>query len=299
MSSDKADSSVSSGAGALFVVATPIGNLQDLSPRAAAVLRDAQILLAEDTRHTQQLLYASSIARNGGIESLHEHNERSRVEDLVARLGSGARMALVSDAGTPLLSDPGAVLVAAAARAGIEVIAIPGPCAPIAALSISGLSAERFAFEGFLPARAAARRRSLAALVAEVRTLIFLEAPHRLAECLEDLEQAFGGAREAVIAREITKKFETVYRGTLAQLRARLAVDTDMARGEIVLLVAGAAPVADDPAQTANAGAVLRALLSELPVSQAVRLAARITGRGRNDLYARALEINATADKDA
>lgn len=299
MSADKADSSVSSGAGALFVVATPIGNLQDLSPRAAAVLRDAQVLLAEDTRHTQQLLYASGIARSGGIESLHEHNERSRVDDIVARLVRGARMALVSDAGTPLLSDPGAVLVAAAARAGIEIIAVPGPCAAIAALSISGLSAERFAFEGFLPAREAARRRALAPLASELRTLIFLEAPHRLAECLENLEQAFGSTRPAVIAREITKKFETVYRGTLAQLRERLAVDPDMARGEIVLLVAGAVPVADDPSETASADAVLRALLGELPVSQAVRLAARITGRGRNELYARALVLNTAADEGA
>jgi 16S rRNA (cytidine1402-2'-O)-methyltransferase len=277
-------------AGTLFVVATPIGNLGDLSPRAASVLRDAGVLLAEDTRHTQQLLNACGIIRApGSVESLHEYNERGRAASLVERLKSGATMALVSDAGTPLMSDPGATLVREAAQAGISIVAVPGACAAVAALSIAAIPAGRFAFEGFLPARPAARRRVIEALAAETRTLVFYEAPHRLAECLADLATGFGAAREAAIAREISKKFETVYRGTLATLAGRAAVDADMTRGEIVIVVQGAAPRDDAEAGLAAAQDVLQVLLEELPVSQAAKLAARITGRGRNELYELAL----------
>jgi 16S rRNA (cytidine1402-2'-O)-methyltransferase len=255
------------------------------------VLRDADVLLAEDTRHTQQLLHACAIGRDGGLESLHEHNERERVAGLVERLLRGTDIALVSDAGTPLVSDPGALLVSAAASAGVPIVAVPGPCAAIAALSIAALPAERFAFEGFLPAKASARRRRLAALAAETRTLVFYEAPHRLHESLDDLAAAFGGERSAVVAREITKKFETVYRGTLASLAQRAAQDADMSRGEIVIVVHGGAVQELDDEGAAAAESVLRALLEDLPVSQAAKIAARITGRGRSELYERALAI--------
>jgi len=289
---DAADSIGTPPRGTLFVVATPIGNLQDLSPRAAAVLREAGVLLAEDTRHTQQLLAACGIVRAGGrIESLHEHNERERVERLLERLGRGEQMALVSDAGTPLVSDPGAQLVARAARAGIDVVAVPGPCAAIAALSIAGLPAERFAFEGFLPAKPAARGRALEALAPETRTLVFYEAPHRIAASLADMAHALGGAREAAVAREITKKFETVYRGTLAELAQRAASEPDWSRGEIVIVVRGCDEQASRAAQAAAAQATLRVLLEELPVSQAAKLAARLTGRSRGELYELALAI--------
>jgi 16S rRNA (cytidine1402-2'-O)-methyltransferase len=276
--------------GTLFLVATPIGNLGDLAPRAREVLRDAGLLLAEDTRHTAQLLHACGIQRPAGtLESLHEHNERSRVPAVVQRLQAGATVALASDAGTPLVSDPGAALVSAAVTAGIEVVAVPGPCAAIAALTLAALPAASFAFEGFLPPRAAARREKLQDLVGESRTLVFYEAPHRLRESLEDLAGAFGVERPAAVARELTKKFETVYRGTLGSLAQQAARDADMSRGEIVLVVQGAArrAAADD----ADADRVLRVLLDELPVSQAARIAAQLTGRPRKDLYERALRL--------
>lgn len=293
MTRDAVDSIGCPPAGALFVVATPIGNLRDLTPRAAEALRDAEVLLAEDTRHTQQLLNACGIARAaGGVESLHEHNERERTATLVERMQRGARMALVSDAGTPLMSDPGCVLVAAAARAGINVVAVPGPCAAIAALSVAGLPTDRFAFEGFLPAKAAARRRALSALAAESRTLVFYEAPHRVQDCLADLAAVFGDGRAVVMARELTKKFETTYRGTAAELAARAAQDADMSRGEIVIVVQGAQASAETEKDSAAAQSVLRVLLEELPVSQAAKLAARITGAGRNELYELALALS-------
>jgi 16S rRNA (cytidine1402-2'-O)-methyltransferase len=286
------DSTGRKPAGALFVVATPIGNLQDLSPRAVACLRDADLLLAEDTRHTRTLLEACGIARPAGsLESLHEHNERERVPALLARLQSGARIALVTDAGPPLMSDPGSLLVGAAARAGVEVVAIPGPCAVIAALSIAGLATDRFVFEGFLPARSSARREALGTLARETRTLVFYEAPHRLEATLQDLATVFGAEREAAVAREITKRFEHVYRGTLAALASQCASDANMTRGEIVLVVAGAPRREDEDADALAAAGTLRVLLQELPVSQAARIAAQLTGRSRKELYERALAL--------
>ncbi len=290
MANEPDDSIVRPRAGVLFLVATPIGNLADLSPRARDTLRDADWLLAEDTRHTSQLLSACGIVRPPGTtESLHEHNELARVSRVIERLRSGDRVALVSDAGTPLVSDPGAPLVRAAAEVGIEIVAVPGPCAAIAALCLSGLPAERFAFEGFLPAKSSARVKALQELLTEQRTLVFYEAPHRLQDSLADLVQVFGADRQAAIAREITKKFESTYRGTLGALGQRAAEDPDMSRGEIVLVVHGAGPPAT--AGDIEVDGLLRVLLAELPVSQAAKIAARISGRPRKDLYDRALAL--------
>lgn len=279
-----ADSRVRSGAGTLSLVATPLGNLADLSARALEVLRNADLLLAEDTRRSAQLLHACGIERR--LESLHEHNERGRIPGVLARLAAGEHVALVSDAGTPLVSDPGAALVAAAIEAGLCVTAVPGPCAAVVALTLSGLPAERFCFEGFLPAKPAARRARLEELRHEPRTLVFYEAPHRIAETLADLAAAFGAERRAGLARELTKRFETVYRDTLAGLSQRERDDSDVARGEITLVVAGCGAAPDAEARAdAEAVRILDALLEELPVSRAARLAARLTGRARKPLY--------------
>jgi 16S rRNA (cytidine1402-2'-O)-methyltransferase len=296
VTAESEDSTGAGRGGTLFVVATPIGNLQDLAPRAAACLRAADLVLAEDTRHTRKLLDAAGIARSPqSLESLHEHNEHARTPQVLARLAAGASVALVSDAGTPLMSDPGALLVAAAARAGHEVVAVPGPCAAVAALSIAGLPTDRFVFEGFLPAKPTARRSALQALAAETRTLVFYEAPHRITATLADLAQAFGPDRAASVARELTKRYETVYRGTLGELAERGRTDADLARGELVIVVAGVA--ATDAAGAADsareAERVLAVLLAELPVSQAARLAAQLTGARRGELYERALALQA------
>jgi 16S rRNA (cytidine1402-2'-O)-methyltransferase len=222
---------------------------------------------------------------------LHEHNERERVPRLLERLRAGATVALVSDAGTPLVSDPGAVLVSEAVATGIAVVVVPGPCAAVAALTLSALPGARFAFEGFLPARSAARQRALQDLAGERRTLVIYEAPHRLRETLEDLAASFGGGRPAAVARELTKKFETVYRGTLESLARQAATDPDMVRGEIVVVVQGAER--EISAAEVDADRVLRTLLEELPVAQAAKLAAQLTGRPRKELYERALRLRA------
>ena len=295
MTADPADSIARLPQGTLFVVATPIGNLGDLSGRAREVLARADLLLAEDTRHTRQLLSACGVERpTGSIESLHEHNEAARAARIVERLRGGESVALVSDAGTPLVSDPGAVLLREAAAAGVPVVAVPGPCAAIAALSIAALPAARFAFEGFLPAKSSARRRALEPLAAEPRTLVFYEAPHRLAESLADLAAVMGESRPAAVARELTKRHETVYRGTLATLLRSCAADADMARGEIVIVVQG--NEAESARDTADAGRLLRILLQELPAAQAAKLAAQITGMPRRELYEQALALRPPRD---
>ncbi len=278
----------------LYVVATPIGNLGDISARAREILAAASAVAAEDTRHSGRLLRELGLERP--LLSLHEHNERARIAELVARLQGGESIALVSDAGTPLVSDPGYLLVTAAVAAGIAVTPVPGPSAVIAALSASGLPCDRFCFEGFLPARAAARRQRLAELAAEPRTLVLYEAPHRIAECLEDLESACGGARRACIARELTKRFETFYRGTLAELAALARSDPDVARGESVILVAGA-PAAEPGA--AELDATLAVLLRHLRPSAAAAAAARLTGVRRADAYARALALSREPPPDS
>jgi 16S rRNA (cytidine1402-2'-O)-methyltransferase len=283
-----------SAPGTLFVVATPIGNRGDLSVRAREQLADVDLIAAEDTRHTGAFLAQLGVSRP--MLSLHEHNEADRIAELVTRLGSGARIALVSDAGTPLISDPGYRLVAAVASAGFNVVPIPGACAAIAALSVAGLPTDRFVFEGFLPSRGPKRRARLAELASEARTLVFYEAPHRIAEALEDLCAAFGESRMAVLARELTKMHESVYRGSLATLVAAAREDENMSRGEAVLVVAGAAAVQSERSAASElAERLLRALLPALPLSRAVDIVVDVTGERRNSVYPRALSLKASA----
>ena len=268
--------------GTLFIVATPIGNLEDLSPRAQRTLAEVAAVCAEDTRHTRRLLGHYGI--DAELVALHEHNEQALAVRLVQRLQAGESLALVSDAGTPLVSDPGFRLVAAARAAGIRVSPVPGPSALIAALSVAGLPSDRFAFEGFLPAKAAARRERLQKLAGESRTLLFYESSHRIVDTLEDMVVAFGSERRAVLARELTKLFETVLDGSLEALRDRVQADADQRKGEFVLVVEGAGDDAD--AALAEGRRVYALLSSHLPPSAAARLAAEITGAPRKALYA-------------
>ena len=274
--------------GTLYVVATPIGNLQDLSERARQVLAGAQWVAAEDTRHSLRLLQAHGIEAR--LLSVHEHNESERVPEILGALERGASVALVSDAGTPLVSDPGLRIVKGAIDAGYEVRAVPGPCAAIAALSISGLATDRFAFEGFLPQKSAARRERLGVMASDPRTLIFYEAPHRVGESLADMSAVLGPSRPAAVARELTKVFETVYRGTLEELAQRAHRDDNMQRGEIVIIVEGVTGTSDG-AGRAELERVLAVLLAELPASQAAGLAAKLTGTSRNLAYQLALDL--------
>ena len=268
-------------AGTLHVVATPIGNLADLSPRALDTLRAVAAICAEDTRHTRQLLAHFGIEQS--LVALHEHNEDEVADRLVARLLGGESLALVSDAGTPLVSDPGFRLVRAARAAGIRVSPVPGASALVTALSVAGLPSDRFVFEGFLPAKAGARRTRLAMLAGEPRTLLFYESAHRIEETLADCVVAFGADRQAVVARELTKLFETVLDGTLAQLHARVVADANQRKGEFVLLVQGAGDDAD--ARIAEGRRVYAKLGEHLPPSTAAKLAAEITGAPRKALY--------------
>lgn len=281
-----ASSPSASAAGILYVVATPIGNLADLGERARTILAAADLVAAEDTRHTGRLL-AGFDARTE-LVSLHEHNEQGRVPALVERLEAGASIALVSDAGTPGVSDPGYRLVVAAHEAGCRVIPIPGPSAVVAALSAAGQPTDRFVFEGFLPARATARRERLKTLVTEGRTLVLYESAHRIGAALADLAAVFGPERPATLARELTKAYETVRRSTLGDLAAWVETDPNQRRGEIVLVVAGAseAPAGTTGITLADA---LDALVPELPPARAAAVAARLTGVKRRDAYQAAL----------
>jgi 16S rRNA (cytidine1402-2'-O)-methyltransferase len=272
--------------GRIDVVATPIGNLADLSPRARDSLAGAAVIAAEDTRHTGHLLHSLGLSKP--LVSLHEHNEHQRVEELLARLARGENIALVSDAGTPLVSDPGYALISAALAAGYAVQAIPGPSAVLAALSIAGLPTDRFCFEGFLPTREAARRERCRELAHEPRTLVFFEAPHRIVDTLTDLAAACGPQRRAVVARELSKAFETVYRGTLAQLLEMAAKDANFERGEITLVLEGQ-PAASNAPDDAFVRRALELLRDELPTSRAAAVVAQLTGRRKSDVYAMAL----------
>lgn len=268
--------------GVLYIVATPIGNLGDISRRAIEVLQQVDSIAAEDTRHSRKLLAHFGITTP--LSSLHDHNERAVSARLLERLRAGESIALISDAGTPLISDPGFYLVREARAAGFRVVPVPGASALISALSVAGLPTDRFVFEGFLPPRQAARLARLKALRSEPRTLVFYESGHRILACLEDMQAVFGPEREAVIARELTKAFETVRAGSLAQLAHWVAADTDQQRGEFVLVVKGGEAPAGDTL-TPDAERLLALLLEELPLKQATKLAARITGINKRLLY--------------
>lgn len=278
------------GMATLYVVATPIGNLSDVTLRALEVLRSVDVIAAEDTRMTARLLDRHGIA--GKMVAVHEHNERASAERIAGLLAEGKSVALVSDAGTPAISDPGACVVAAVRAAGYPVVPVPGPSAVVAALSVSGFENGRFQngrflFCGFLPARAAERRSVLAELVAQSATLVFYEAPHRVVECVADLCAILGGERDIVLARELTKIHENIHRCTLAEAVGWLEADDNHRRGEFVLVVAGAPEVRSS--DVADIDGTLKILLEELPLKQAVALAVKLTGGSRNVLYERAL----------
>ncbi len=274
--------------GRLDVVATPIGNLGDLSDRAREALAGADLVAAEDTRRTLTLL--GQIGVQKPLISLHSHNEGRRVPEVLARLQAGGRVALVSDAGTPLLSDPGYELVRAAVQAGVQVSMIPGPSAITAALAVAGLPVTRFCFEGFLPASGRERRMVLEALAGETRTLVLFEAPHRITESLVDMSMIFGPQRPAVLTRELTKMHETIYRGTLAELAARAATDGDMQRGEITLVVAGA-PAREGGGDFELMRKAVQLLVKEIPPGKAAAIAAQLSGATRAEAYELALQL--------
>nr|CAA6816253.1 MAG: rRNA small subunit methyltransferase I [uncultured Thiotrichaceae bacterium] len=275
---------------ALYCVATPIGNLGDITERAVSVLRTADVIYAEDTRVTRKLLTHLGIQKT--LCSLHEHNEAARVDDIRDAVIGGRSVALVSDAGTPLISDPGYHLVNALVGQGVKVIPIPGVSAIIAALSAAGLPTDRFAFEGFLPAKGSARRKAMEVLKSETHTLVFYESSHRIKDFLADLYGVFGGEREIVIARELTKLYEQFYRGTVSELLAQIETDENMRKGEFVVMVAGVGKVETDSEQTAlDTARLLEILVDELPVKQAATIAAKLTGQAKNGLYRQAMEI--------
>ncbi len=276
--------------GTLYVVATPIGNTGDIGMRALAVLKEVDAVLAEDTRHTRHLLASHGIEAR--LAPVHEHNERRVAGQVVRRLGKGESLAMVCDAGTPLISDPGLHVVRRVREAGHPIVPIPGPCALVCALSASGLPTDRFAFEGFLPARRAARRRRLEALGREPRTLAFYESPRRIEATLADLCETFGGERDAALAKELTKRHETIRNGTLDELREWLISGDAHAKGEFVILVSGAREEGE-ASFPGDDRTLLVELLAELPVRRAVEIAVRLTGGGRNRLYRLALEIAA------
>lgn len=280
--------------GTLYVVATPIGNLDDISARMLKTLQSVALIAAEDTRHSARLMQHFGI--NTPLIACHDHNERDQGLRLVERLLAGEHIALISDAGTPLISDPGFHLVRAARAAGVPVVPVPGPCALVAALSAAGLPSDRFVFEGFLPARSSGRRQQLEALREETRTLIFYEAPHRLLESLCDMQTVFGDERVVVLARELTKTFETIKGAPLAELCAWVEADSNQQRGECVLLVEGwSAPEGEDSLST-EVLRILQLLLAELPLKRAAALAAEITGVRKNLLYQEALRLQKDDD---
>ncbi|QSX40629.1 16S rRNA (cytidine(1402)-2'-O)-methyltransferase [Shewanella cyperi] len=272
---------------ALYIVPTPIGNLGDMSPRAIEVLSGVSLVACEDTRHSGKLLSHFGIATR--TTALHDHNERARAQWIVDKLAAGEAVALISDAGTPLISDPGYHLVSHVRQAGFQVIPLPGPCAAITALSASGLPSDRFSFEGFLPAKEKARLDKLQELKEDPRTLIFYESPHRICYSLEAIVQVFGAERQLVMAREVSKTFETFLSGTAAEVCAAVAADANQQKGEIVLMCHGHSS-GDDEALPAKALDTLKLLCEELPLKKAAALAAQIHGLKKNALYKYGLE---------
>lgn len=275
----------------LYVVATPIGNLGDITLRALEILKGVDAIAAEDTRHTSGLLSHFGISKK--LIAVHEHNEHQSAEKLLAQLNAGENIALVTDAGTPGISDPGAVVVDFVRKAGIKVVPIPGVSAVIAALSASGIAQNGFLFHGFLPASGAARRKALEALKAQTVTLVFYEAPHRIVESVNDMANVLGAERRITFAREITKTFETIYSCNLADAKAWLEADTNQQRGEFVLLVEAAAIKAAEEFSEETVR-ILKLLLADLPLKQAVKLVAEITNEKKNDLYEFALQLKGT-----
>ncbi|MGV6806690.1 MAG: 16S rRNA (cytidine(1402)-2'-O)-methyltransferase [bacterium] len=271
-------------AGDLYVVATPIGNLGDMVPRAVEVLQSVDLIAAEDTRHSARLLDHFGIGTP--LTPYHDHGESEQADRLIQQLLAGKAIALISDAGTPLVSDPGFRLIQSAAKQGVRVIPVPGACAAIAALSAAGLSTDRFAFEGFLPARQGQRKSRLASLAEDPRTLVFYEAPHRVKAALLDMAEVFGDNRELVMAREITKTFETFLRGTIQELLSLVESDSNQERGEIVLVVAGSRKKEGvETADEVEQRRVLTILLEEMPPKKAASAAAKITGGSKKVLY--------------
>lgn len=278
--------------GILYVVATPIGHLGDISARAIEVLKQADRIAAEDTRHSGRLLQHYAIQTP--MLALHEHNERQAAPALIEQLRSGQSIALISDAGTPLISDPGFNLVKLARQAGVRVVPVPGPSALVCALSAAGLATDRFVFEGFLPAKATARHNRLTQLAHEPRTLVFYESSHRIVDCLADMVEVFGASRRAVLARELTKQFETIHQDELEALQRWVEADSNQQKGEIVVLVEGWSQLEDDTID-AEAERVLQILMEELPVKTAAKLAARLTGLNKRELYDRGVALKNNA----
>ena len=279
-------------AGCLYIVATPIGNLDDITRRAIQILSQVDSIAVEDTRHSRKLLQHLGI--NTPMFSLHEHNEVQKAEEVIERVRGGEKIALISDAGTPLISDPGYPLVSKANLAGIKVVPVPGASSILAALSCAGLPTDRFIFEGFLPSKQGTRRNQLKKLVNEERTLVFFEAPHRIVDCLADLVELFGPQRHGVVARELTKAYETLLTGTLGQIQEKVLADSNQTRGEIVLVVAGAEKKLQDLDEAALH--IFNTLLDELPLKQASALAAKITGLGKNTFYQAGLDLKSRED---
>ncbi|MEX0603606.1 MAG: 16S rRNA (cytidine(1402)-2'-O)-methyltransferase [Marinobacter sp.] len=286
MASDS--SRVPKNAGVLYIVATPIGNLDDLSLRAIDTLKKVDVVAAEDTRHSRRLLQHLGLQKT--MLALHDHNERERTEGVLDLLEKGSSIALVSDAGTPLISDPGYVLVKEARIRGLVVTPIPGACALVAALSAAGLPTDRFRFEGFLPAKRVARRAALEALKYEMATLVFYESPHRILETAAEIAAAFGADRDVVFGREMTKTFETFYAGAAGDVSSRLAADPYAVKGEFVVMVHGASKAPEEGVNL-DVDLLLGLLTAELPVKKAARMAAELTGLSKNVLYQRALDL--------
>ncbi|OQX06662.1 MAG: 16S rRNA (cytidine(1402)-2'-O)-methyltransferase [Thiothrix lacustris] len=276
--------------GILYCVATPIGNLADMTERGKRILTEVDKIYAEDTRVTRGLLTHFGIQNT--LASLHDHNEADRVASIQAELEQGMQLALVSDAGTPLISDPGYKLVHALGEAGHKIVPIPGASALIAALSVAGLPTDRFVFEGFLPAKSVSRRKGLESVKDEPRTVVYYESSHRIADMLDDVVATLGAERRVVILRELTKLFESIYRGTAGELVVQLAADTNMSRGEFVVVIEGKVLTEDQEQLSAlRADSILAVLLEELPVKQAAAIAARLTGLPKNQLYKQALAM--------
>ncbi|QBM18029.1 ribosomal RNA small subunit methyltransferase I [Marinobacter sp. JH2] len=277
-----------SAGGQLYVVATPIGNLDDVTERARQVLAKADLVAAEDTRHSGRLL--QHLGLNKQMLALHDHNERARVSQILDALSQGQSVALVSDAGTPLISDPGYILVREARAAGYSVSPIPGACALVAALSAAGLPTDQFLFAGFLPAKRVGRKTALEGFKHQPATLVFYESPHRITDFMEDLIEVLGADRECVLGRELTKTFETFYAGPAGEVLSELLADPHGAKGEFVVMIRGSEGVQGAEASV-DANKLLAMLVKELPVKKAARIVADVCGLGKNELYQRALEM--------